>query len=64
MHIVGGLRMRIGSGFTVRTLGGFHANSHYSSGEGNRYSGGGRSGSGSSRPRWSRASSTVSYTPA
>lgn len=37
--------------------------SSYSSGGGSNYSGGGSSGSGSSRPRWSRASSSVSYTP-
>ncbi|MES2282518.1 MAG: toll/interleukin-1 receptor domain-containing protein [Pseudomonadota bacterium] len=38
--------------------------SSYSSGSGNSYSRGSRSsGGGSSRPRWSRAGSTVSYTP-
>lgn len=37
--------------------------SSYSPG-GSTYSGGGRSVSSSSRPRWSRAGSTVSYTPA
>lgn len=37
----------------------------YSSGGGSNYSGGGRSsGGGSSKPRWSRAGSSVSYTPA
>jgi len=39
--------------------------SSYSSGSGSTYSGGGgRSTSGGSRPRWSRAGSTVFYTPA
>lgn len=39
--------------------------SSYPSGGGSNYSSGGKSiGSGSSRPRWSRASSSVSYTPA
>jgi TIR domain len=39
--------------------------SSYSSGGGASYGGGGRSsGGGSSRPRWSRAGSAVSYTPA
>lgn len=39
--------------------------SSYLSGSSSGYSSGGRSsGGGSSRPRWSRASSTVSYTPA
>lgn len=39
--------------------------SSYSSGGGSTYSGGGgRSTSGGSRPRWSRAGSTVFYTPA
>jgi hypothetical protein len=39
--------------------------SSYSSGGGSSYSGVGRSsGGGSSRPRWSRAGSSVSYTPA
>lgn len=38
--------------------------SPYSSSGGNNYSGSGRSAGGnSSRPRWSRASSSVSYTP-
>lgn len=36
----------------------------YSSGGSNSFITGGRSGGGSSRPRWSRASSTVLYTPA
>lgn len=35
-----------------------------SSSSGNSYSGGGGRSSGSSRPRWSRAGSSVSYTPA
>lgn len=30
MHIVGGAGMRINGGFTVRTLGGFHANTQLS----------------------------------
>ena len=39
--------------------------SSFSSGGGSRYSNSGRSsGGGSSRPRWSRAGSSVSYTPA
>lgn len=46
-----------------RSYGGYR--SSYSSGGGGSYSGSGRSiGSGSSRPRWSRAGSSVSYTPA
>jgi hypothetical protein len=45
--------------------GGGYSGSSYSSDGGRSYSGGVRSsGGGSSRPRWSRASSTVSYTPA
>lgn len=49
----GGYRSSYGGGYS----------SSYPSGGG--YSGGGRSiGSGSSRPRWSRAGSSVSYTPA
>lgn len=38
--------------------------SSYSSGGRNGYSSGGRSSGGSSKPRWSRAGSSVSYTPA
>lgn len=30
MHLVGGVGMRTGDGFTVRMLGGFHANSQNS----------------------------------
>jgi hypothetical protein len=36
----------------------------YSSGGGSSYSGGSRSSGGGTRPRWSRAGSSVSYTPA
>ena len=51
----GGYRSSYGSG----------SSSSYSSGGGSSYIGGGRSsGGGSSRPRWSRAGSSVSYTPA
>lgn len=53
----GGYRSSYGDG------GGY--SSSYPSGGGSSYSGGGRSvGSGSLRPRWSRAGSSVSYTPA
>ena len=51
----GGYRSSYGGGYS----------SSYPSGGGSSYSGGGRSiGSGISRPRWSRAGSSVSYTPA
>ena len=51
----GGYRGTYGSGYGTS----------YSSGGGNSYSSGGRSsGGGSSRPRWSRAGSSVSYTSA
>ncbi|UJH75380.1 toll/interleukin-1 receptor domain-containing protein (plasmid) [Burkholderia cenocepacia] len=55
----GGYRSSYGSGYDS-SYGSFH-----SSGGGNSYSSGGRSGGGgSSKPRWSRAGSSVSYTPA
>ena len=50
----GGYRSSYGSGYS----------SSYSSGGGSSYSSGGRSSGGGSRPRWSRAGSSVSYTPA
>lgn len=51
----GGYRGSYGSGYS----------SSHSSGGGSSYSGSGRSsGASSSRPRWSRAGSSVSYTPA
>lgn len=51
----GGYRSSYGGGYS----------SSYPAGGGSSYSGGGRSiGSSSSRPRWSRAGSSVSYTPA
>lgn len=55
----GGYRSSYGSGY------GSGYGSSYSSGGGSGYSSGGRSGGGGgSRPRWSRAGSSVSYTPA
>ena len=55
----GGYRSSYGSGYDSSY------GSSYSSGGGSSYSSGGRSsGGGSSRPRWSRGGSSVSYTPA
>jgi hypothetical protein len=54
----GGYRSSYGSGYDT----GY--SSSYSSGGGSSYSSGGRSSGGGSRPRWSRAESSVSYTPA
>jgi TIR domain len=55
-------RYRYGSYRSSYSYGGGHGSSYSSSANG--YSGSGRTiSSGSSRPRWSRASSTVSYTP-
>jgi TIR domain len=55
---------RSGSYRSSYSYGGGYGSS-YPSGGGSSYSGGGRStGGGSSRPRWSRTGSTVSYTPA
>jgi hypothetical protein len=54
---------RYGGGY--RSSYGGDYSSAYSSGGGSSYSSGGRSsGGGGSRPRWSRAGSSVSYTPA